>query len=84
MPELRRARGAGLAAFAGVAIPAAVVNSGLRFMQKQIQLAFMRRLTHKLHSLYCSKRAYYSASVLGGAAPALGPPARHAMCLPDV
>jgi len=53
-------------------------------MQKQIQLAFMRRLTHKLHSLYCSKRAYYSASVLGGAAPALGPPARHAMCLPDV
>ena len=60
--------GAGLTAFAGVAIPAAVVNSGLRFMQKQIQLAFMRRLTHHLHRLYCSNRAYYSASVLGGAA----------------
>ena len=58
----------GLAAFAGVAIPAACVNSGLRFMQKQIQLAFMRRLTHHLHRLYCSNRAYYSASVLGGAA----------------
>ena len=57
----------GLAAFAGVAIPAACVNSGLRFMQKQIQLAFMRRLTHHLHRLYCSNRAYYSASVLGGA-----------------
>ena len=26
----------------------------------------MRRLTHNLHSLYCSNRAYYAASVLGG------------------
>ena len=46
----------GLAAFAGVAIPAAVVNSGLKYMQKRIQIAFQRRLTHHLHEQYCSNR----------------------------
>lgn len=55
-----------LAAFAGVAIPAAVVNSGLKYMQKRIQIAFQRRLTHHLHQQYCSNRAYYAASTLGG------------------
>ena len=63
-----------------MAIPAACVNSGLRFMQKQIQLAFMRRLTHHLHRLYCSNRAYYSASVLGGAR-APSPPHTGTLCL---
>ena len=57
----------GLVGFAGVAVPAAVVNAGLKYMQKRLQLAFMRRLTHHLHMLYCSNRAYYAASVLGGA-----------------
>lgn len=56
-----------LSKFIAVAVPAAVVNSGLKFMQKQIQLAFMRRLTHHLHEHYCANRAYYAASVLGGA-----------------
>ncbi len=55
-----------LAGFAGVAIPAAVVNAGLKYCQKLIQLAFMRRLTHHLHQHYCSHRAYYAASTLGG------------------
>ena len=55
-----------LAGFAGVAIPAAVVNAGLKYCQKLIQLAFMRRLTHHLHRGYCSHRAYYAASTLGG------------------
>ena len=55
-----------LAGFAGVAVPAAVVNAGLKYCQKLIQLAFMRRLTHHLHQHYCSHRAYYAASTLGG------------------
>lgn len=55
-----------LAAFAGVAIPAAAVNSGLKYMQKRIQIAFQRRLSHHLHQQYCSNRAYYAASTLGG------------------
>lgn len=55
-----------LAGFAGVAIPAAVVNSGLKYVQKRIQLAFMRRLTHNLHAHYTSSRAYYAACTLGG------------------
>ena len=57
----------GLAWFLVVAVPAALVNSGLRLFQKQIQLAFMLRLSRRLHRLYCSNRSYYSASVLGGA-----------------
>lgn len=40
-----------------------------RFFQKQIQLAFMMRLTRHLHRLYCSNRSYYAASVLGGGHP---------------
>ena len=56
----------GLAWFLVVSVPAALVNSGLRLFQKQIQLAFMLRLSHHLHKLYCSNRSYYSASVLGG------------------
>ena len=55
-----------LMGFAVVAVPAAGVNAGLKYCQKQIQLAFMRRLTHHLHQHYCSHRAYYAASTLGG------------------
>jgi hypothetical protein len=47
-------------------VPAAVVNSGLKYMQKRIKLSFMRRLTHHLHEIYTSHRAYYAASTLGG------------------
>ena len=35
-------------------------------MQKRIQIAFQRRLSHHLHQQYCSNRAYYAASTLGG------------------
>lgn len=56
----------GLWAFAAVGVPAAVVNSGLKYMQKQIELAFQQRLTTFLHAQYCSNRAYYAASTLGG------------------
>ena len=83
----------GLAWFLAVSVPAALVNSGLRLFQKQIQLAFMLRLSRRLHRLYCSNRSYYSASVLGGAwggpctAPAFTPsvrvlPSQHMCCCP--
>ncbi|PRW57208.1 ABC transporter D family [Chlorella sorokiniana] len=55
-----------MAVFVGVSIPSALVNSGLKYMQKRIKLAFMRRLTHHLHAAYTSHHAYYSASTLGG------------------
>ncbi|KDD75960.1 ABC transporter, partial [Helicosporidium sp. ATCC 50920] len=52
--------------FVLTSVPAAVVNSGLKYMQKRIKLAFQRRLTLHLHELYCSHRAYYAASTLRG------------------
>ncbi|KAG2422832.1 hypothetical protein HXX76_011647 [Chlamydomonas incerta] len=52
--------------FAAIGVPAALVNSGLKYMQKQIELAFQERLTSHLHAQYCSNRAYYAASTLGG------------------
>mmetsp|Transcript_4383 Transcript_4383/g.11917 ORF Transcript_4383/g.11917 Transcript_4383/m.11917 type:complete len:794 (+) Transcript_4383:128-2509(+) len=55
-----------LMSFALMGIPAAVVNAGLKFMQKQIEMAFQSRLTTHLHKMYCSNRAYYAASTLGG------------------
>ncbi|KXZ41495.1 hypothetical protein GPECTOR_431g302 [Gonium pectorale] len=55
-----------LSAFAAIGVPAALVNSGLKYMQKQIELAFQQRLTTFLHAQYCSNRAYYAASTLGG------------------
>jgi len=58
--------GRSIAAFAAVGVPAAIVNSGLKFMQKQIELAFQSRLTEHLHKHYCSNRAYYAATTLGG------------------
>ena len=58
--------GAGLAAFAAVALPAAAVNAGLKLMQKRIQLAFQARLSKHLHTAYTSNRAYYAACALGG------------------
>jgi len=42
------------------------VNSALKYLQKMMKLAFMRRLTLHLHQMYCSNRAYYAASWLGG------------------
>ena len=53
--------------------PALVVNSGLKYVQKRIQLAFMRRLSHNLHEHYTTARAYYAASTLGGEVRRLGP-----------
>lgn len=55
-----------LGQFVAVSVPAAVVNSGLKYLQKRIKLAFQRRLTHYLHEIYTSHRAYYAASTLGG------------------
>ena len=53
-------------AFASTAIPASIVNSGLKAMQLALRLAMRKRLTTHLHHLYMNNRAYYSASVLGG------------------
>eukprot|EP00775_Hariotina_reticulata_P002919 gene2919-3206_t len=58
--------GRGVIDFALLGIPAAIVNSGLKFMQKNLELSFQSRLTHYLHRLYTSNRAYYAASTLGG------------------
>jgi ABC-type uncharacterized transport system fused permease/ATPase subunit len=58
--------GRGVAGFAIVGVPAALVNAGLKYMQKQIMLSFQERLTTHLHEQYCSNRAYYAASVLKG------------------
>lgn len=55
-----------LGQFVAVSIPAAIVNSGLKYMQRRIKLAFQRRLTQSLHAQYCEHRAYYAASTLGG------------------
>ncbi len=55
-----------LIAFATTAIPAAIVNSGLKAMQLALRLAMRKRLTSYLHRLYMTHRAYYSASALGG------------------
>jgi ABC-type uncharacterized transport system fused permease/ATPase subunit len=55
-----------LLTFCGVAVPAALVNAILKYLQRNIKLSFMRRLTLHLHDLYCSNRAYYAASWLGG------------------
>eukprot|EP00878_Enallax_costatus_P017707 GHUV01018603.1.p1 GENE.GHUV01018603.1~~GHUV01018603.1.p1 ORF type:complete len:717 (+),score=197.45 GHUV01018603.1:325-2475(+) len=58
--------GRGVMDFALLGIPAAIVNSGLKFMQKNLELSFQQRLTLYLHRLYTSNRAYYAASTLGG------------------
>ncbi|GAQ84085.1 ABC Acyl Transporter [Klebsormidium nitens] len=47
-------------------VPAAIVNSGLKFMQTYISLAFRKRITEHLHQRYLSNRTYYVASTLGG------------------
>jgi ABC-type uncharacterized transport system fused permease/ATPase subunit len=52
--------------FALTCAPAALVNSGLKYMQTFISLAFRRRLTEHLHQRYLSNRTYYVASTLGG------------------
>ncbi|CAD7694908.1 unnamed protein product [Ostreobium quekettii] len=52
--------------FGALGVPAAVVNAGLKYMQKYIQLAFQEQMTKHLHLHYCSNRAYYAASTLGG------------------
>ena len=48
--ELRRL----LLRFCGLAVPAAVVNAVLKYLQRNIKLSFMRRLTLHLHDLYCT------------------------------
>lgn len=55
-----------LASFARAAVPAALVNSGLKYMQALISLAFQQRLTQYLHECYLSNRVYYVASTLRG------------------
>ncbi|CAD7698307.1 unnamed protein product [Ostreobium quekettii] len=52
--------------FGAIGIPAALVNAGLKYMQKYIQQVFQERVTKHLHLHYCSNRAYYAASTLGG------------------
>jgi ABC transporter transmembrane region 2 len=42
--------------FAAVGVPAAVVNSGLKFMTKTIELAFQQRLDLYLHGQYTRNR----------------------------
>jgi hypothetical protein len=95
--------GKSLIEFGLVGIPAAIVNSGLKYIQKKIEISFQvklgltvslpamlnvrscyvacfmsqnldlnllvlpqSRLTEYLHKQYCSNRAYYAASNLGG------------------
>lgn len=58
--------GRAVLAFAAVGIPAAVVNAGLKYMQKRIELSFQQRLSLYLHKQYTSNRSYYAASTLGG------------------
>ncbi|XP_002973973.2 ABC transporter D family member 2 [Selaginella moellendorffii] len=55
-----------LMGFARVAIPAAIVNSGLKYMQTIISLAFQQRLAEHLHQCYLTNRVYYVASTLRG------------------
>ncbi|KAI5066086.1 hypothetical protein GOP47_0018710 [Adiantum capillus-veneris] len=52
--------------FAQAAVPASIVNSGLKYLQTVISLSFQKRLTEHLHRWYLSDRVYYAASVLGG------------------
>uniref|UniRef100_A0A061SM41 ATP-binding cassette, subfamily D (ALD), member 3 n=1 Tax=Tetraselmis sp. GSL018 TaxID=582737 RepID=A0A061SM41_9CHLO len=52
--------------FAGICVPAALVNAGLKLMQKQLQLAWSSRITRHLHEKYCENKAFYAASVLNG------------------
>lgn len=58
--------GSNVAKFARLAVPAAMVNSGLKYMQAIISLSFQQRLTEHLHKCYFSNRVYYVASTLGG------------------
>ncbi|KAI8470101.1 MAG: ABC transporter transmembrane region 2-domain-containing protein [Monoraphidium minutum] len=58
--------GRAVVGFALVGIPAAIVNAGLKYMQKQIELSFQQRLGLTLHGAYTRNRAYYAASTLGG------------------
>ena len=48
--------------FTIVAIPAAVVNSGLKMFQKFIEVRFRERLGVFLHNKYLADRCYYQAS----------------------
>ncbi|GAX78160.1 hypothetical protein CEUSTIGMA_g5602.t1 [Chlamydomonas eustigma] len=58
--------GKSLVEFGLLGIPAAIVNSGLKYIQKKIEISFQSRLTEYLHKEYCKNRAYYAASNLGG------------------
>jgi ABC-type uncharacterized transport system fused permease/ATPase subunit len=52
--------------FAALGVPAALVNAGLKFMQRAMELSFQQRIGLRLHELYTANRAYYAASTLGG------------------
>lgn len=52
----------GLIKFSLVAIPASVVNSGLKMFQKFIEVRFRERLGVYLHGKYLRDRCYYQAS----------------------
>ena len=54
--------------FRQVCLPAAITNSGLKYLQRRIKIGFQRRLTLRLHEHLCQHRAYYLASTLGGCA----------------
>ncbi|KAJ7562838.1 hypothetical protein O6H91_03G086200 [Diphasiastrum complanatum] len=55
-----------LVAFTRAAVPAALVNSGLKYMQTNIGLTFQQRLAQNLHGQYVKNRVYYLASTFGG------------------
>ncbi|PSC72069.1 ABC transporter D family [Micractinium conductrix] len=61
-PQLTRT----LLQFVAVCLPAAITNSGLKYLQRRIKIGFQRRLTLRLHEHLCQHRAYYLASTLGG------------------
>eukprot|EP00210_Caulerpa_lentillifera_P004400 g4198.t1 len=51
-------------AFGIASVPAAIVNSLLKYLQKHLQIRFQTQLTKHLHAKYCSNHAYYAASHL--------------------
>jgi ABC-type uncharacterized transport system fused permease/ATPase subunit len=55
-----------VAHFAALGLPAALVNAGLKYMQRAMELAFQQRIGLRLHEMYTANRAYYAASTLGG------------------
>ena len=59
--------GRGIGLFALITIPAACINSGLKYYQEIISLRFRVRLSHYVHNQYLEGVNFYKASNLGGA-----------------